>query len=61
MALILAGIVAAATLALSFIIAAANSMSDAPSVQSSPVAPVFVTGMVIAGLIAGSHWIHIGW
>jgi hypothetical protein len=60
-AFIVAGIIFAGTCLASVLIVFADGMSDAPSTSIDP-APVFVTGTVIAALIAASHWFpHIGW
>jgi hypothetical protein len=62
-AFIIAGIVAVITIIISLLMLFAAGMSDAPSaVAKVPVTSTFVTGMVIAGLIAATHWLpHIGW
>lgn len=61
MAFVVAGIIAALSLALGFIGALATSMSDAPG-ETSGVAPIVVCGLILAALVAASHWMpHIGW
>lgn len=61
-AFIFAAIIAGGTLLITVLMIMANGMSDAPSVQGSPVAPTFFGGMIIAGIVLASHWMpHIGW
>lgn len=60
MALILAGLIEVGTLALCFLIAFANGMSDAPGTSISSM-PVFIVGTLIAGVVGATHWVHIGW
>ncbi len=61
MAFVFASIVAALSLALGLLGAFATGMSDAPG-QTSGVAPYVIVGLVMATLIAASHWLpHLGW
>ena len=62
-AFILAGIVFVATLAVSALMVFAAGMSDSPSASANvPVVSTFVTGTIIAALIAASHWMpHLAW
>ena len=61
MAIILAIIVAGFTIAATLLILLADGMSDAPSVQGISVWPTLIIGFGVAGLLAGSHWVHIPW
>lgn len=37
-------------------------MSDSPSASAGvPLLSTFITGTVIAALIAASHWLHMSW
>jgi hypothetical protein len=61
-AFIVAAIVFVLTCVVCFIAGFANMMSDAPTSRGEPVLPIFVTGTVIAAVIAFSHYMpHIGW
>jgi hypothetical protein len=61
MAFIIAAIIAVLSLAIGLLGAFASGMSDAPG-QSSGVAPIVTGGLILAALIAASHWLpHIGW
>jgi hypothetical protein len=62
-AFILAGIVFAGTLVVSALMVFAAGMSDSPSASANvPVLSTFITGTVIAALIAASHWMpHLSW
>lgn len=63
-AFIIAGIIAALTIGWCLLELFASGMSDSPSASSEMAASVpwhFAIGMIAAGLIAGSHFIHIGW
>lgn len=62
-AFILAGIVAIATLVLSGIMLFAAGMSSSPNASDNvPIASTFFVGMILAALIAASHWMpSIGW
>lgn len=62
-AFIIAGIVALVTLVISALMLFAAGMSDSPSAAANvPVTSTFITGMIIAALIAATHWMpHIGW
>lgn len=60
-AFIIAGIVFVVTILISAFMLFAAGMSDNTS-ESVPVTSTFVTGTIIAILIATSHWLpHIGW
>jgi hypothetical protein len=62
-AFIVAGLIAVATLAASFVMLFAAGMSDSPSASESvPVKSTFFTGMFLASIVVASHWLpHIGW
>ena len=64
-AFIVAGIVFIATVGISFIMIFAAGMSDNPSASQEvgrQALGTFLTGCVIAGIIAGTHWMpSIGW
>ena len=63
MAFIIAAIIAAISLALGAMGGMADGMSDAPG-QTSGVAPYVIGGLVLAALVAASHWLaiqHISW
>lgn len=62
-AFIIAGIVFVITVLISLVMLFGAGMSDSPSAAASvPVKATFITGTVIALLIAASHWLpHIGW
>lgn len=61
-AFILAGIVAAGTIAVAILAELARGMAPAPSMQPSYFVGILATGLPIAGLIAASHWLpYIGW
>ena len=60
-AFIIAGLVFVGTLVLCAFMAFAAGMSTTGN-SDVPVGATFITGTVIAALIAGSHWMpHIGW
>jgi hypothetical protein len=63
LAFILAGIIFVGTLAVSALMMIGASMSDSPSASADvPVLSTFITGTVIAALVAASHWmLHISW
>lgn len=63
MAFVLAGIVFVVTLLISSVLLFASGMSDSPSASADvPVLSTFITGTIIAILIAASHWLpHFGW
>lgn len=63
LAFIFAGIVFAGTLVVSVVMIFAAGMSDSPSAaENVPVLSTFITGTIIAGLIAASHWLpHLSW
>jgi hypothetical protein len=59
MGLVLAALVAIATIVWCGMIWFANGMSDAPAAPGIPILPWFVGGMMLAALLAVSHrW---GW
>ena len=62
-AFILAGIVFVGTLVLSALMLFAAGMSDNPTASANvPVLSTFITGAIIAVLIAASHWLpHLAW
>lgn len=62
-AFIVAGVIFVGTILLSLLMLFAAGMSDSPSeAENVPVISTFVTGTIIAALIAASHWLpHIGW
>lgn len=60
MALVLAGIVAIATLAWAILLDAANGSRPIPKRYTGSV-PTLVVGLSCAGLIAWSHWWTIHW
>ena len=60
MAFIVAGLIAAGSLGLGLLGLVAAGMSDAPG-QTSGVAPYVICGLVIAALVAASHWLHASW
>lgn len=57
MAFIIAAIIALLSLALGVLGYWADAMSDAPG-QTSGVAPYVVGGLILAAVIASSHWWH---
>jgi hypothetical protein len=60
-AFIIAGIVALLSLALGLLGLFASGMSDAPG-QTSGVAPYVIGGLIVAALIAASHFLpHMSW
>lgn len=61
MAFIFAGLILVASLAIGAIGLMADMMSDAPG-QTSGVGGYVIGGIVIAALVAASHWLpHLGW
>jgi hypothetical protein len=63
LAFIFAGIVFVGTLVVCAIMLFAAGMSSAPSASGEvPVVSTFITGTIIAVLIAASHWLpHLSW
>ena len=63
LAFILAGIIFVGTLVVSALMIFAAGMSDSPSASANvPVLSTFITGTIIAALVAASHWLpHISW
>jgi len=65
MAFIVAGLIAVTTIAVCAVMIFAAGMSDSPSASADvggDALRTFVIGIVIAGLVAASHWLpHIGW
>lgn len=63
LAFIIAGVVFAGTILLSVLMLFAAGMSDSPSASADvPVVSTFITGTIIAALIAASHWLpHVAW
>ena len=59
MALVLAVVVFVVTLVVCGLIMFADGLSDAPSVQGTPVWPAFITGTTISVLLGLSHWFLI--
>jgi hypothetical protein len=60
MAFIVAGIVAVLTTLVGFVNMMGTAMGDLRGDAPFPWQP-FAIGYAIAGLIAGSHYIHLGW
>jgi uncharacterized membrane protein len=62
-AFILAGLVFVGTLVLCALMLFAAGMSDSPGAAANvPVTSTFITGTIIAVLIAISHWLpHLSW
>ena len=62
MAFILAGIVAFVTLSYALLTEFARMNMAAPSTQPSRFFGILIPGMIVAGLIAASHWLpRINW
>lgn len=61
MAFYVAGFIVALSLGLGLVGLLADGMSDTPG-QNSGVAPIVIGGLIVAALVAGSHWLpQIGW
>lgn len=61
MAFIIAGVIFAGFSLFALVMLLASGMSDSPSASqdmNGSAGAVFITGLVIAGLVAGSHFIH---
>lgn len=61
MAFIIAGIVAFVTVVMVCAIAFADGMSDAPSEEGISVWPTLIVGFGLAGVLIGTHFLHISW
>lgn len=61
MGLILGILAAIATLLMALLISLANGMSDAPSVQGTPVWPTLVIGGLISAVLILTHFFPLHW
>jgi preprotein translocase subunit Sec61beta len=61
MAIILAIMVAVATLLIAALQIFAEMMRPAPSQDNLSLLPTLVIGLGIAGLLLASHWFHFTW